>query len=344
MFSLPPPHDRISIAGERRPLLSDATDAQITTRKSVSSWKPWVSCGLTLILVSAAVGFFIKALIDSGDVHFDWQGALKRSVGGGLSGAAAMVLQVLTLMPLRTVTNYQYRYGTTTTQAIRTLNADGGLARFYQGMSAALIQGPLSRFGDTAANVGVLALLQSNPFTREFSTLFKTLFASLVAAAFRTFLTPIDTVKTTMQTEGKAGMPILKNRIKKYGISTLWYGAMATAAAAFVGHYPWFSAYNYLDDNLPSPHTPLEKLSRRAFIGFMASICSDPISNFLRVLKTYKQVCETHIGYLDAARAVVLADGWRGLLGRGLKTRILTNGLQGLMFSVLWKMFMDMWS
>ena len=75
--------------------------------------------------------------------------------------ALAMVLQVLTLMPIRTIMNYQYRYGTSTTEATRTLYADGGWTRYYQGLTAALIQGPVSRFGDTAANVGILALLES---------------------------------------------------------------------------------------------------------------------------------------------------------------------------------------
>ena len=60
------------------------------------------------------------------------------------------------------------------------------------------------------------------------------------------------------------------------------------------------------------------------------------------MVKTYRQVNETSIGYLDAARAVVATDGIRGLLGRGLKTRIIANGAQGLMFSVLWKLFMNM--
>jgi hypothetical protein len=34
-------------------------------------------------------------------------------------------------------------------------------------------------------------------------------------------------------------------------------------------------------------------------------------------------------------------DGWGGLFGRGLKTKILTNGLQGMLFSVYWKMGQD---
>ena len=42
----------------------------------------------------------------------------------------------------------------------RTLWNQGGVRRFYRGFGPALFQGPLSRFGDTAANVGILALLE----------------------------------------------------------------------------------------------------------------------------------------------------------------------------------------
>ena len=84
----------------------------------------------------------------------------KKALGGGIPGAAAMGIQVLSLMWLRTTVNYQYRYGMSTTQALKTLYAEGGVRRFYQGVAPALIQGPLSRFGDTAANAGVMALPQ----------------------------------------------------------------------------------------------------------------------------------------------------------------------------------------
>jgi hypothetical protein len=66
---------------------------------------------------------------------------LKRALGGGLSGAAAMVLQVLLLMPIRTIMNYQYRHGTSLSVATKTLYEDGGLGRYYQGIGAALFQG-----------------------------------------------------------------------------------------------------------------------------------------------------------------------------------------------------------
>jgi hypothetical protein len=84
--------------------------------------------------------------------------------------------------------NYQYRYGTSTTQATKTLYNDGGFARYYQGLTAALFQGPIARFGDTAANAGILALLQSNVYMKKLPTLVKTVFASLAAAAFRMIL------------------------------------------------------------------------------------------------------------------------------------------------------------
>jgi hypothetical protein len=109
--------------------------------------------------------------------------------------------------------NYQYRYGTTTTEAIKILYADGGYSRYYQGLSAALIQGPVARFGDTAANAGILALLESNTFMKKLPSAIKTIFASLCAAGFRIILTPIDTIKTTLQTEGKPGLRLLRNRV-----------------------------------------------------------------------------------------------------------------------------------
>lgn len=122
--------------------------------------------------------------------------------------------------------------------------------------------------------------------------------------------------------------------------------------------------YNYLSEAITEPprHPLVWWLLRLAFIGFCASIVSDSISNSLRVVKTYRQVNDTKISYCkrqphpvtydrsltnplfpaEAARAVVVQDGIFGLLGRGLKTRILANGLQGILFSILWKLFLDL--
>ncbi|KAH7017959.1 mitochondrial carrier domain-containing protein [Microdochium trichocladiopsis] len=335
---------------EQTPLIEescaeDATDANAhESPKRTPSWYIWrilwtIAAGLVLAL-------FVSAWFEvGGDVEFDLGPALKRALGGGLSGAAAMVLQVLLLMPLRTIMNYQYRFGSSFAEASRTLYQDGGVRRYYQGIAPALVQGPIARFGDTAANAGIIALFQSNRYLKHLPSLAKTVFASLCAAAFRMILTPVDTLKTTLQAQGGKGTALLRQRIRQHGLGSLWWGAFATAAATFVGHYPWFATYNYLSEAIEEPPKSaiVLFLARLAFIGFVASLIADSLSNSLRVVKTYRQVNETKISYSSAARSVVAEQGIVGLLNRGLKTRILCNGLQGLLFSILWRLFLDIW-
>ncbi|KAH0491200.1 hypothetical protein TgHK011_002641 [Trichoderma gracile] len=336
------PNENTSLLAGEHPEQSPQ-EQQVNEKKSTR----WVLWRIVWALVAALVlVVFIKGWIDAdGDVNFDLKDALRKALGGGLSGAAAMVLQVLLLMPLRTIMNYQYRFGTSFSQATQILYADGGLGRYYSGIGAALFQGPVARFGDTAANAGILALLQSNSYLKHLPSLAKTVFASLCAAGFRMILTPVDTLKTTLQAQGSHGNALLRKRIKEHGIGTLWWGAFATAGATFVGHYPWFATYNLLTEAIKEP--PKSELFlwllRLAFIGFIASIISDSVSNSLRVIKTYRQVNDTKVSYGEAVRLVVRDDGVSGLLGRGLKTRILSNGLQGLLFSILWRLFLDLW-
>lgn len=56
------------------------------------------------------------------------------------------------------------KVGCSTWQAFSDLYAEGGLGRFYSGVGFALMQGPLARFGDTAANEGVKELLGNSGF------------------------------------------------------------------------------------------------------------------------------------------------------------------------------------
>jgi len=265
------------------------------------------------------------------------QQAAIRSLGGGLAGASAMVFQVTSLMWLRTTMNYQYRYGMSTREAMTTLYREGGVARFYRGFMPALLQSPLSRFGDTAANAGVMALFESTD-ARGWPAAVKTLFASAIAASMRIALVPLDTVKTVLQVEGKTGLQVIATKYTKGGAPVFFHGSVATSAATFVGHYPWFTAFNTLNEALPNyPERP-KQLLRNAGIGFCASVCSDTVANSLRVMKTVRQTHET-MSYGAIVRQVVQQDGIAGLLGRGLKTRIIANGCSGVMFSVLYKIF-----
>ena len=85
----------------------------------------------------------------------DVSAILQKAISRGRSGATAASVQVLSLMWLRTTLNYQYRYGMNTTTALTTLWNEGGIPRLYQGLPLALLQGPLSRFGDTAQCLGL---------------------------------------------------------------------------------------------------------------------------------------------------------------------------------------------
>ena len=152
---------------------------------------------------------------------------------GGTAGACAMFCNVGALMWMRTTVNYQYKNGGTFPQALRTLYRDGGIPRFYRGVLPALVQGPISRFGDTAANAGVLTLFDSYEWGRELPVTVKTLAASFSAACFRIFLMPIDTCKTTMQVQGSIAPVFAK--VKASGPTVLYHGSLASATATFVG-------------------------------------------------------------------------------------------------------------
>eukprot|EP00920_Eleutheroschizon_duboscqi_P024488 GHVT01060840.1.p1 GENE.GHVT01060840.1~~GHVT01060840.1.p1 ORF type:complete len:131 (-),score=33.24 GHVT01060840.1:4496-4888(-) len=54
------------------------------------------------------------------------------------------------------------------------------------------MQSPLSRFGDTAANVGVLSVLDASEKTNGLPVALKTALASCGAAAWRLVIMPID--------------------------------------------------------------------------------------------------------------------------------------------------------
>jgi len=255
-----------------------------------------------------------------------------KALTGGLAGMGAQAINVLALMWMRTIMNYQYRYGGTTTEVVKKLYAEGGVVRFYRGLGPGLIQAPVSRFGDTAANDGALAALEDT----NLPTAVKTMAASAVAAGFRVFLMPVDAWKTTKQVEGADGLKRLIEKTKKHP-TALWQGALGAMSATWVGHYPWFYTNNQLRESLPQFDFTYGKYVRNAVIGFASAAVSDTLSNSLRVLKTTVQTSLVPVGYMDSAKEIIAKDGYAGLFGRGLKTRILTNGLQGVLFTIGWR-------
>eukprot|EP00729_Bicosta_minor_P013997 gene13997-7218_t len=260
-----------------------------------------------------------------------------RALGGGVPGAIAMVLQVVLLMWLRTAMNYQYKNGGTMAEVFTALYAAGGIARFYNGVGVALISSPIARFGDTAANEGVKEL-----FPKDFSPVVVSLAASVAAALWRITITPMTTVKTMLQTDGT--LDKLWAKVAQNGPLVLFDGGAGAAVSTAVGFYPWSLTYEFADRNLPKASSSLGKLCRRAGAGLIASLVSDVTSNSIRVVTAYKQTSDVPLGYLEAANAIVDMDGLEGLFFRGLNIKLISNAISAILFSVLWKYFMDMWN
>ena len=59
------------------------------------------------------------------------------------------------------------------------------------------------------------------------------------------------------------------------------------------------------------------------------------------MVKTTTQTSTEPIGYLQALKIVIEKDGVAGLFFRGLMTKIISNGCQGILFNVLWRMGQD---
>ena len=262
------------------------------------------------------------------------QVGIKSAVLSGTSGAFAGILQVVSLMWLRTTMNVQYVRGGNLVPTVLFLYRNGGIKRLYRGIGFALIQNPIARFGDTAANSGGLILLDS--VFPETSVFWKTVITTLVSSVWRMLWTPIELAKTTFQVHGKDGLKVLRERIYISGLLSLWSGAFAIIFANWVGSYPWFVTFNFLQVTLKPAVSSDGVILRNAFIGLCSSVASDLLSNGIRVVKTVMQT-NVNMGYLTAGQKIYQEGGVWDLLFRGLFTRLLSNALQGILFTVIWK-------
>ena len=281
--------------------------------------------------------------------------AARKALGGGLVGAGAMGANVVTLMWLRTTLFVQYAKGLSFPAALKYVYVDGGrgwrgLARFYAGVSYGLLLAPVSRFGDTAANAGVLSLFASSERHADAPMVLKTTAAGLAAGAFRSAIHPLDTAKTVIQVHGRTkGMDILRVKARELGWRrALFAGAAGAGTAHAVSFVPWFTVHNLLQARIPRVDISHKDggmalyAARSLGIGLIASAVSDTASNGLHVLKTLKQVSASDISYLGAAQKALASGGLvKGLLLRGLGTRITASAINGALFTLLWNLGED---
>ena len=103
--------------------------------------------------------------------------------------------------------------------------------------------------------------------------------------------------------------------------------------------YNFLSGREWLQKAIPS------RLLKNAGVGLVASVISDSLVNVFRVIKTTKQALgsKRNLTYGETIRMVLAADGWVGLFGRGLRTRILANALQSVVFTIIWRGLAERW-
>lgn len=125
-----------------------------------------------------------------------------------------MAIQVLSLMWMRTTMNYQFKNGGSFIPTIKKLYSQGGIIRFYRGIVPALVIGPVSRFGDTAANMLATTLSSSRPQLSNLPIFIQTSLGSVLAGFWRLSTLPIDAWKTSKQVYGGTGLQVLLNKFK----------------------------------------------------------------------------------------------------------------------------------
>lgn len=250
----------------------------------------------------------------------------------------AGVLQVICFLWLRTTMNRQYYHGGSLTETLCDLWAEGGIRRFYEGVSFALLQVPLSRFGDTFVQSAVVAVFGAPGQRLHGYT--AGLIVATCGAFWRLCVAPLDTLKVTAQVHGEAAGKVLARRMRESGLLELWSGASAMFLISWATCYPWWAVYNTIFEYWPHPSNQTWHIVRNIVAGVLASLCSDLISNSLRVLKVKRAAREGGssgvAGYFTDASEIMSKDGPDSLFLRGLKTRLLAGALQGAFFSVLW--------
>lgn len=256
------------------------------------------------------------------------------AVKAGMSGATAAAAQSLSFMWISTAAAFQYRSGTSMVDAFRTLYAQGGIPRFYNGLIPTVMHITLCRFGDVTMNGVALDSVPSE------STTIRTAVGSVAAAAWRAAFLPLETVRSNLQVRGSLdGRVAVVQRVRAGGLLGLYSGTSASFTAGFLGHFPFFLTVNLVSQALPlsDDATVLQKIGRNGGMGFLAAMFSDVVSNMFKIIGMNKQVCTRQLTYYETARRIAQRDGLSALITRGLKTRLIGNGLQGATFVLLWK-------
>lgn len=220
---------------------------------------------------------------------------------------------------LNTITHHQYNHGDSFVKTFRSLYKEGGFPRFYSAFLPTLVNSSSNRFVDYLSH----ELIPTNNLT------YKVFVGGLIASCFKTLITPLEGYKVISQRYGNRAHKIIRLNIRKQGLKTMWRGSTDNGLSNYVEHVTWFHTYDTLDKRLSN----MNVLLKSGFLGLTSSFTTDLMSNHLKIVKTMKQT--TNLTYKQIIKDIIRKNGVKGLFVRGLGTKLLTNGFQSLVFSIL---------
>lgn len=248
----------------------------------------------------------------------------------GLGGTLAMTTQISIFYWLKTTTTYQYKNGIGTFEAFSRLYNNGGVKRFYSGFIPSLLLGNTCKFGD----VVFYKYLEKQ---ENLSSIQKSYYASTLSTAWRINLLPLDTLDLMLQSHGKKGFNILKQKVIDNNLMVLYNGGIASSLNNFVGYIGWFYTYSELERYRKEKN--IESQCFNVLEGVTCAVVSDTITNPIKVLKTYRQTSPKEYSYITSLNILIKQKGYLNIIFRGLETRLLMNCLQNSLFVILWKEF-----
>ena len=200
------------------------------------------------------------------------------------TGITSSIIQVSSLLWLRTATIYQHKYGGSMINTINNLYKDGGILRFYGGYLPCLLVASTCKSSELYGYYSVKNL--------NLSLNNQSLYITTISNIGRLMVIPFDTLDTFYQLYGSKGYSLLKTKIKNNGLGILYNGSPIWLFNHSLSTFIWFNTFKRLDNytnNMYNDNIYIKNI-KNGSIGYLSSICSDILTNPFRVIKTNKEV------------------------------------------------------
>lgn len=247
------------------------------------------------------------------------------------SAKAALIagtIQTSSLIWLRVINKYQYRYGYSIQKTISKLYKSEGIPRFVRGVIPATIDCSLCKMGDVFIYSYIKENYKEQPLYKQSALI------GIYSSFHKCLLAPIDIIAVNYHVYGKDGGKILKKEVYKNGITSMYNGGLSILCLSAISSSIWFSFFLFFENVNKDKEN---KTFVNIFNGAGSSIATTLIINPIQVLKTYRQT--KHLSYIESIKDMINKTSILNTLYRGVSSRMLIKGIQSGLFVMLWKQF-----